>query len=210
MNNKMKFLIFSIILILTSACSTTQKNTQSLRSSIEQLLISESVMASLTQKQEKPFPMPPGTKIFIDTAGISLDRGIVGKVMAGWLGQHGYHVQDDKQEATHLINIIVESLGTEYADIFFGIPPIQGSLIPISTPELAIYKAQYQTGYVKFHFDIFELPSGRFVKSTAPYLAEKYYNDYSLLFIFTFNKTDLMAPPKLGTLKRKKQKGNNE
>ena len=207
MNKKLITLIFSLIIFgLMSGCSTTHKNTQTLRTAIEQLLLSEAVMTSLPQKSETTLPIPQGTKVVIDTSGISLDQGVVRQAMAGWLGQHGYLVQDDKENATHRVNVIVESLGTEFADTFFGIPPISGGLFPISTPELAIYKAQYQTGYVKFHFDIFELPSGRFVQTTEPFLAEKFYNDYTLFFLFTFNKTDLIAPPQLGTIGRKTNK----
>lgn len=206
MNKKLNALVLSLVIIgLMSACSTTHKNTQTKRTAIEQLLLSEAVLTSLPQQIKTPLPIPPGAKIAIDTSGISSDQHIVQQAMAGWLGQHGYLVQDDKANATHWVNVNVESLGTEYADSFFGIPPIQGGLFPISTPELAIYKAQYQTGYVKFHFDIFELPSGRFVQKTAPFLAEKYYNDYTLFFLFTFKKTDLIAPPQMGTIKRKTQ-----
>ncbi len=204
MNKKLKTLILSlIILIIMSACSSTHKNTQSLRTAVEQLLISEAVITSLPQKAETPLPIPPGSKVAINTSGISLDQHIVRQAVSGWLGQHGYLVQDDKDAATYEVSVMVESLGTEYADTFFGIPPIQGGLLPISTPELAIYKAQYQTGYVKFHFDLFELPSGRFVQTTSPFIAEKYYNDYTVLFLFTFEKTDLVAPPQLGTIGRK-------
>lgn len=211
MNKKLKTLLLSlIILIVMSACSTTHKNTQSLRTAVEQLLISEALMTSLPQKAEAPLPIPQGSKVHINTAGISLDQHIVRQAVSGWLGQHGYFVQDDKDAATHEVNVMVESLGTEYADTFVGIPPIQGSLLPISTPELAFYKAQYQTGYVKFHFDLFELPSGRFVETTSPFLAEKYYNDYTVLFLFTFKKTDLVAPPQMGTFGRKELNATNE
>ena len=204
MNKNMKALILGlVIIVLMSACSTTHKNTQTLRTATEQLLLSEAVLKSLPQQIDTPLPIPLGAKVAIDTSGISLDQHIVKQAMAGWLGQHGYLVQNDKADATHWVNVNVESLGTEYADSFFGIPPIQGGIIPISTPELAIYKAEYQTGYVKFHFDIIELPSGRFVQTTAPFLAEKFYNNYTVLFMFSFEKTDLIAPPQMGTIKRK-------
>lgn len=200
----MKTLVLSLILIgLTSACSTTHKNTQTPRTAIEQLLLSEAVMTSLPEQIKTPLPIPSGAKVVIDSSGISKDQHIVQKVMAGWLGKKGYLVQDDKENATYQVNVNVESLGTEYADSFFGIPPIQGGIIPIATPELAIYKAQYQTGYVKFYFDIFELPSGRFIQTTMPFVAEKFYNDYTLFFLFSFKKTDLNAPPNMGTFKRK-------
>ncbi len=204
MSKKLTVLILSLIMIgFFSACSSTHKNTQTSRTAIEQLLLSEAVLTSFPQQMETPLPIPAGAKVVIDSSGISSDQHIVQQAMSGWLGQHGYLVQDEKENATYRVNVNVESLGTEYADNFFGIPPIQGGLIPISTPELAIYKAQYQTGYVKFHFDIFELPSGRFVETTRPFVAEKFYNDYTLFFVFSFMKTDLIAPPNMGTLKRK-------
>ncbi len=186
-----------------SACSTTQKNTQTVRTAIEQLLLSEAVIDSLPQQIEAPLMIPHGAKIAIDTSGVSLDQPIVQHAMSRWLGQHGYLVQEDKASAEYRVSVNVESLGTEYADTFFGIPPIQGSLLPISTPELAIYKAQYQTGYVKFYFDIYEQPSGRFVQSTPPFLGEKFYNDYTVFFLFAFNRTDLIAPPQMGTVQRR-------
>lgn len=61
-------------------------------------------------------------------------------VIAGWLGMLGYTTQDGPENATHRINIVLDSLGTEAGGTFFGIPPVQASLIPISLPELAFSK----------------------------------------------------------------------
>lgn len=204
MNKQLSALILSLMILgLMSGCSTTQKDTQSRRTAIEQLLLSEAVVDSFPQRIENPLPIPQDAKIIVDTSGISLDQNIVRHAMSGWLGKNGYLVQEDKESATHRVSVNVQALGTEYADTFVGMPPIQGGLIPISVPELTIYKAQYQTGYVKFYFDIFELPSGRFVQSMPPFLAEKYYNAYTLLFLLSFNKTDLIAPPQFGVIGRK-------
>ena len=160
-------------------------------------------------------PIPQGANIVLDTSGIiSEDKDIVRQVMAGWLGKHGYHVmagwfgeegyqvQGDIDQATHRINVVVGSLGTEFGETFFGLPPIQSFVIPFALPELALYKAQYQTGFVKLYFDIFELPSNRFISSTSPFFAETHYNDYTVLFLFSFKKTDLISPPQVGTFKK--------
>ncbi len=195
-----KALCLSVALAgLLSACSSTQKITNSARTATEQLLITESVLRSLPKQREMPFPIPRGSAIKLDVTGISVDKDVVKGIVAGWLGLHGYVVQDDN--ASYRINIVVNSLGTELATTFFGIPPVQASLIPISLPELALYKAENQTGYTRFHFDIFELPSGRFLASSSPFLADTFYNAYTVLFLFTFNKTDLVSPPQTGTFR---------
>jgi len=196
-----KILCLSVVLVwLLSACSSTQKITNSARTATEQLLITEAVMRSLPKQPDSPLPIPKSAIIKLDLTGISADKDIVRGIILRWLGQYGYTVQDEK--ATHRINIIVEALGTELGTTFFGIPPIQASLIPISLPELSFYKADNQTGYARFHLDIFELPSGRFIASSLSFLADTFYNAYTVLFLFTFNKTDLTFPPQLGIFRK--------
>lgn len=196
-----KILCLSVALVwLLSACSSTQKITNSARTATEQLLITEAVMRSLPKQPDSPLPIPKSAIIKLDLTGISADKDIVQGIILRWLGQYGYTVQDEK--ATYRINIIVEALGTELGTTFFGIPPIQASLIPISLPELSLYKADNQTGYARFHLDIFELPSGRFIASSSSFLADTFYNAYTVLFLFTFNKTDLTFPPQLGIFRK--------
>ena len=211
--------LINIILIISalgtlSACSTTHKPTHSDRSAVEQLLLSEAVIKSLPEQLEGSLPIPQGANIVLDISGVSEDKDTVRQVMAGWLGKQGYHVmvgwfgrdgyhvQGDIDQATHRVNVIVESLGTAYGETFFGLPPIQSVVIPFSTPEIAFYKAQYQTGYVKLYFNIFELPSNRFISSTSPVSAETHYNDFTVLIAFTFNKNDLISPPHVGAFKK--------
>ncbi|MCO6428335.1 hypothetical protein [Nitrosomonas communis] len=180
---------------LLSACSATQKITNSVRTATEQLLISEAAKRSLSKQPELALPIPQGANVKLDITGISADKDFLRGVVAGWLGQHGYAVQEGAENATYRINIVVKALGTELGTTFFGIPPVQGSLIPISLPELALYKAEYQTGYSSFYLDIFELPSNRLIGSTTPFLADAFYNAYTVLFLFTFKRSDLVSPP---------------
>ncbi|GKS70362.1 hypothetical protein W03_23660 [Nitrosomonas sp. PY1] len=194
--------LFSCIAIATflSACSVTQKNTQSVRTATEQLLITESVLRSLPKDRNMPFPIPRESKVKLDVTGVSADKDIVKGIVAGWLGMHGYIPTDEG--ASHRINIIVNSLGTEFATTFFGIPPISASFIPISLPELAIYKSDSQLGYSKFYFDIFETASGKFLASSSPFIAESFSNKYTFLFLFTYNKTDIVSPPSIKSVSR--------
>lgn len=190
-----KLICLGVALVyLLSACSITQKMTNSLRAPTEQLLISEAVMHSLSKRPELALPIPQDAIVKLDISGISIDKDFILGVVAGWLGQHGYTVEGNAENATHRINIVLNSLGTELGNTFFGIPAIQASLIPISLPELAIYKADYQTGYANFYFDIFELPSNRFVASSSPFIADTFFNAYTVLFVFTHKSTNLVSP----------------
>ena len=128
-----------LLMGLLSACSTTQKITNSARTATEQLLLSEAISRSLSKQIDSPLPMPKGAIIKLDVAGLTPDKdmakgggrmaGITGIYSAGWCG---------KSSASH--NVVIDSLGSETGNTFFGIPPIQGSSIPISLPELALFK----------------------------------------------------------------------
>ena len=188
---------------LMAGCTTTQKSTQSPRTTIEQLLISEAVIRSLPRQPENPLPIPPGSSVVLNTSGLTTDQTLLQQVLAGWLGQHGYLIQKDEKNAAYRIDVIIGALGTELEGTFVGMPPIQSVLIPFSLPELSLYKSQNQTGYIKFHMNIFEIPAGRFAGSTSNFLADSYYNNYTVLFAISFTSTDLVSPPQLGTLLRK-------
>lgn len=195
-------LIIAIFLLFLSACSSTQKITNSARTPIEQLLHSEAIAKSLSRQQsDLQLHIPVGAKVSLKTAGLTPDNPFVGEMISSWLGRQGYIV-DNAENAQYKINVIVNSLGTEFGETFFGIPPVSGSFIPISLPELAIYKSQNQTGYTNFHLDIYELPSNRFMYTTIPYTAETFYNGYTFFFMFSFNRTDLTNPPELRSLSR--------
>lgn len=153
-------------------------------------------MRSLPKQNDLPFPIPCGVTVKLDVIGISKDKDVVKGIVAGWLWLHGYFIQDEN--AGYRINIVVNPLGTELATTFFGIPPIHSYMVPLSLPELALYKSENQSGYARFYFDIFELPTGRFLASSSPFLASTFYNAYTVFLLVTFNKTDLVSPPPIG------------
>lgn len=192
------FCLSAFGIVLLSACSTTQKITHSSRTATEQLLISEALMRSLPKQADLPVPIPRGAVVKLDVTGMTSDKDMARGIIAGWLGLLGYAVQDGPEDATHRINIVVDALGTEMGSTFFGIPPIRASLIPISLPELALFKAEHQGGYTKFHLDVFEMPSGRFIASSSPFLGDTSYSTYTVLFLISFTKTDLTSPPRIG------------
>jgi hypothetical protein len=187
------------VLMLLASCSTMHSATQSQKAAIEQLLISEAVLRSLPQEASDIIVIPQGARVAIDTSGVSADQILLQKTVAGWLGQQGYAIQKNEDKADYRVSVIVGSLGTELGNSFFGMPPVTSQLIPFSLPELALYKAQYQTGYAKFHMDIFELPAGNLVQSTPPFLAQTHFNNHTVLLFFTINSTDLESPPRLGS-----------
>ena len=210
MSNTFKAIVFcAVSIIFLMSCSTTPRTTDSSRTAIEQLLISEAVTQSLPKRYDRSLPIPIGSKLSLNTSGLTKDQALLQQILTGWLGRQGYLVQKDENNATYRVDVIVEALGTESAGMFFGIPPIQSQLIPFSLPVLALYKSQYQTGYVKFNMNIFERTTGKFVGSMSNFLADSYHNNYTILFVVTYTLSDLTSPPQLGSFKRESINSEN-
>jgi hypothetical protein len=200
--NFLQTLTLTAAIVLAAGCSTTQRNTQSSRTAVEQLLLSEAVKRSFPNDSGEFLSIPRGASVSINTVGMTGDQAFLKQVLAGWLGQQGYLVQKDGKDATHRVDVVVEALGTELSGTFMGMPPVQRQFIPFSLPELALYKSQYQTGYAKFNLNAFGLPAGNFLGSTS-FVADAYYNDYTVLFVLSHTFTDLPSVPELGSFNRK-------
>jgi hypothetical protein len=203
----------AVFILFASGCSTTQRYTQSARTATEQLLVSEAVTRSLQPQPGGILPMPPGSSVLLETAGLGgggPDQALLQQILIAWIGKQGYSIQGDAAKASHRVNVVVEALGTEFAGNFAGMPPVQSQFIPFSLPELALFKSQYQTGYAKFHLNIYELPGGRFAGSTPSFMADSYYNSYTVLFFISFTKTDLPHPPEVGPFRKSLNKARPE
>lgn len=195
--------------ILLFGCSTTHRTTQSTRTAVEQLLISESAIRSLSQKSNELIQIPSGSKVTINISGLTEDKTFLQEVLTGWLGRQGYLIQKEEKDATYRIDVIVGALGTEEDGTFVGLPPIHSQIIPFSLPELAFYKSKNQTGYIKFNMNFFETQTNKFIGSSSSFLADSYHNKYTVLLILSFTSTDLASPPQLGFHRDKPQNNKN-
>jgi hypothetical protein len=127
--------------------------------------------------------------------GASLDLLVIRDSIATGLGRLGYRIDPRDTEPAYLARVVVESFGTTQGLTFIGMPPVQSVLIPFSLPALVLYSAEGQKGYARLHVDYFEYQSGKLVGSSPTIIGRTYYNQYTVLFFFTWQTTDLSAPP---------------
>lgn len=184
-----------VCLSLLQACTALDRPSHSNPSAIEQLLLSQALEQSLYHDETPSIPLPVGTGVTLDTAGLSAPHQNLRESLVAWLGDQGFSVKGDETQAQYRLALNVQAIGTENGLSFFGIPPVQSSVVPVSLPELSIYKAQHFVGYSRFSFDIFELSTGNFVRSTPWFQGSTYYNTYTVFFFINFRTTDLVWAP---------------
>jgi hypothetical protein len=194
---------------LTSACALNREPSRTPRTAIEQLLLLHATQRSLAALS---LPVSEGAALFIQVTGLSrlsyFDRGLdhegmmlgpptdlsyVRELVTGRLGEMGFRIADREEHADYLVKIIVHALGTEQGESLLGLPQV--SLLGFALPEIAFFKAQNQIAHVRFSLDIYERPTNRFLRSTPIYIGDAYHNQYTILFVISFRRTDLIQAP---------------
>lgn len=212
MQSKLTAGCFLVSAILFCGCSLTQEFSRTPRTAVEQLLLTQAVEHAL---HGLTVSLPEQTSLRVDITGLQTDRShfkmvgedrvvlhgpsldllLIRDSIATGLGRLGYRIDPSGTEPTYLARVVVESFGTTQGHTFFGMPPVTSVLIPFSLPALVLYSAEGQKGYARLHVDFFEYQSGKLVGSSPTTIGRTYYNQYILLFFFTWQTTDLSAPP---------------
>ncbi|MGD9849948.1 MAG: hypothetical protein AB7T38_01650 [Nitrospirales bacterium] len=183
-----------ILSILPGCAATNNLPAPAHFTAIEQFLLTQSVEFSLNANNVPPLPLPEGATVTLETTGLTVEQRFLLGAVGRWLGEQGLHIQSKDQNPTYRAQILIQAFGTEQSQSFFGMPEVQGGLLPFAIPELPVYKAQYQKGYSRFRLDFFENSTGKFVRSTPWFQASTYFNEYTVLFFIEFHSTNLIGP----------------
>ena len=125
----------------------------------------------------------------------SPDLEMVRGFVEGRLAQLGYTPVDRREVADLYVRLLVLAMGTDQGQSFFGMPAIQSTIIPFSTPPLTLYEAQRQIAYVRYRLQIYDRKTRKWHAPEEWYDGLAYYNQYTLLFFITFRGTDLIQAP---------------
>jgi hypothetical protein len=205
------WIIVSALLILPG-CALEQEISRTPRTAVEQLLLGQALERALDKLS---LPIPEGASLMVEVSGFQTDRAhlqlmdqkrgainnlywdfsFVRDATSTHLGELGYRIRTRASEATYLVRVMVQSLGTNQGLVFFGMPAVQSMIIPFALPELTLYRKQNQLAYARIKLDIFEMATGRLFRSTPWWVGEAFYNQYTILFFIFYRTTDLSDPP---------------
>jgi len=190
--------LFSAFLVAASllpACGVSRDSSKSPRAATEQLLLSQAVERSF---EDVSVPILKDAAVVMEVAGLTPDQYYVRDAVAGHLARtQGVRIVDRRDQARYVVHLMVQALGTELDQSFFGMPQVQGGLIPIALPELPLYKFIREIGYVRYSMNIYETATGRLVMTTPWYTKTAAWRQYTIFIFLTFRTSTLTDPPEL-------------
>jgi hypothetical protein len=202
----------TIVCVFVAGCAIEQEISRTPRTAVEQLLLTQAVSRALTNLT---LTLPPQAPVYLEVSGFYIDRArltmrdqasghvqeptvdflFVRDTAAVALGRMGYRIRRRDEQPAYLARVSVESLGTMQGLTFIGMPPVQSVLIPFALPELTLYKHVDQSGYARLHIDVFDHATGEYKGSSVTLIGRTAYDQYTVLFFFTWVDTDMTAPP---------------
>jgi hypothetical protein len=190
-NRSLTEIIAVLLVVNLAGCALSADTSKTPRAPIEQLLLTQSFERSLTDAVP---PVRSGQSIAVEAIGPTEDTAFAVALVERWLIQEGYSIPKNGEEDL-IAKVILDAFGTLQDLSFVGIPPIGAGLLPLSLPELALYKAARQRGLTRLSIDFIDKKTGRFVSSSPLYEGDAYHNQYTFFFVFSLRRTDLIPPP---------------
>ena len=182
-------------LIMLSACGVTRDASKSPRAATEQLLLAQAVERSF---EDVSVPLLKDATVVMEVAGLTSDQFYVRDAVAGHLAKtQGVRIMGARDQAKYVVRVMVQALGTELDQSFFGMPQVQGGLIPIALPELPLYKFIREVGYVRYALNIYETATGKLALATPWYTKTAAWRQYTIFIFLTFRTSTLTDPPEL-------------
>jgi hypothetical protein len=188
-------LFLPIILLLVLGGCNTRRITHTARSGVEEMLLSSAIDKALTKYEPTDIN---NKKIYIDSSNLFTikDTGINGYMIGmlrSCLGSKGAIIVEKKEKAEIVLEIYNGTVGTDYDDIFVGIPPIGIPIIfagTLMSPRITFYEKSIQTGTCKILINLYNIKSDKQIITMQNVLGQTYFTKHAL-FGFSWKYTDI-------------------
>ncbi len=181
---RIQVLLTVFLLAATLGCTST-RTTDTSRTGIEQLLISNAIDQTL---DKTPLPPIDGRKVFLDPQFLDcVDKGYVVGSIRQRLLSNGAKMVDKKEDSEVTMEIYSGGLGTDNVDSFLGVPGMAlPGPIPIEIPEVRVYEKSSQFGTAKIGLTAYATATGELVYDSGRHLPRAGNSRWSVMGVGPF------------------------
>ena len=177
-----KFLPIAYLLTLLTGCATSNQVSSTARSSIEERLLISSFEQALARLDTQEFK---GKTVTVDFYGLTSDKDFAKEFFTAWL--QGQQVQIAQ---LHL-KVFAPVLAVDQGQSFVGSPAFTVPILGFVIPEIALFKNASHSGHAEVEVFTIDCSTGKFVDKSPPAVGETNYNDYTVLIVVHFTRSDM-------------------
>jgi hypothetical protein len=177
--------------LVTSACAVSTQITNTPRSTVEQRLLVRAMERALANLDAQRFK---GKIVAIDFFGLTADKDFAKEFVTAWFQSQGVRIAGNSTEAQLHLKVFASALGVDQGQSFFGTPSFTVPLVGFVMPEIPLFKDIKHSGYAEIKVSTTDGASGDFVSESAPATGKSDHDDYTVLIVIHFTRSDLETP----------------
>ncbi len=190
-NNKQVLLGTAVMLLVSAGCSSYRES-NTVRTPEEQILLSKAVDYSLAGAIPSGLV---GRRVFLDVSNLECpDKLYVTDAVRQGLAAQGARMVDKAGESDAVVTVRAGMLATQSGAALVGIPafklPSPLTAGTLETPELALFKRSKQEGLAKLSLTAYDNDTKELLDARTG-TARTYYNRWHILFLVNFNVTNV-------------------
>ena len=173
-----------LTLVFLLGCTTT-RTTDTARTGLEQLLISNAVDQTLNKT---PLPDVSGKKVYLDSQYLDcVDKGYLIATLRQRLFNQGARLVDAKENSDVTVEVRSGGIGTDSVNSFVGMPSVAlPGPMPLDLPEVRLWEKESQFGTAKIGVVAYQTESGDMVHDSGRQLARADVSRWSVMGIGPF------------------------
>ena len=187
------------IAMLLAGCTTVHV-AEPAETATEQLLITAAIDDAVSKMNVS---LGAGTRIFVDTSyfdGTGRDRTVLFPKYAmaavrERLLRAGALLTEERKGADVIVELRTGGQSVDHNSLFVGIPqislPLPPSFYPVTTPELALFKRDRQTGVAKLAITAYHQETGAFESSSGPSFGSSNHTETTVLLVIDWIDSDI-------------------
>jgi hypothetical protein len=183
-----RFIPISCLLTLLTGCAVSTQVGTTARSSIEQRLLITSFERALATLDTHEFT---GKTVTVDFFGLTADKDFAKELFTAWLQEQQVQVTTDPKQAQLHLKVFAPVLAVDQGDSFVGAPAFTVPVLGFVMPEISLFKNLRHSGHAAVEVFAIDSDTGKFVDKTPPAIGETNYNDYTVLIVIHFTRSDM-------------------
>ena len=183
-----RFIPISCLLTLLTGCAVSTQVGTTPRSSIEQRLLVTSFERALATLDTHEFTGKTVNRRFLRSYS---DKGFAKELFTAWLQEQQVQIATDPKQAQLHLKVFAPVLAVDQGDSFVGAPAFTVPILGFVMPEISLFKNARHSGHAAVEIFAIDSDTGKFVDKTPPAIGETNYNDYTVLIVIHFTRSDM-------------------